>query len=549
MTRQHTTRHQNERGQILVLAALLMVILIGITGLAIDVSAAYMADRWQRAVADAASLAGGQDLQIPGSRALPGATQYQSARVHAMDILVNELEATSTPSVTSPSPCLTPAGCALPGTPYEVAIRTNPSPSCVDCDPYRAIQVTIRQPAFGLTFGRIFGQSDWIVSSTSVAGIVQSRQYGVVTLRPPRPRGNGTDANEKDIHVTGGSVVRVDNADIGTNSNLVIDGLNSAVILQNPPAPGPYSYFVWHFDPYQYWTASPPGSQLTSPIDDPAYPIPQRTDVPSTPVYSASGLTDAILGGVPGSAACQTEMDKVPAQYTVGGTPVKDMAPAKVTCYKPGIYDRELSNGRNDEAVLLTAGVYFFDKGLDIGAALIGGYEGGQSGVALVLLSCSGGNPCPLKGNNSVLVALNLGSEYQNAPGGQRATAAQWNGGYVQTDGDPPSLMTIMVEPYQSCLAPPFPFSEPLNSCSSRQPTINLPGGSHLWVAGIQYAPTDNSKVAGSSPQAGVLGQIISWTIEFKGNSTLNLEAAVAENNGVLRLDPACSPTVSTCNP
>ena len=172
------------RGQVLVLAALLMVLLIGVTGLAIDISAAYMADRWQRAVADAASLAGGQDLQIPGSKALPGASQYQAARTHAMDILVSELRATSTPSVAVGSPCLTAAGCPLPGTPYEVALRTNPSPSCVDCDPFRAIQVTIRQPAFGLTFARIFGQDSWVVSTTSVAGIVQSRQYGVVTLRP-----------------------------------------------------------------------------------------------------------------------------------------------------------------------------------------------------------------------------------------------------------------------------------------------------------------------------------------------------------------------------
>lgn len=549
MTPQHKRRGTTERGQILVMAALLMVILIGVTGLAIDVSAAYLADRWQRAVADASSLAGGQDLQIPGSRALPGATQYQSARTHAMDILVTELRATSTPSVALGSPCLTPAGCALPGTPYVVAIRTDPSPSCVDCDPYRAIQVAIRQPAFGLTFGRIFGQSNWIVSSTSVAGIVQSRQYGVITLRPPRPRGNGSDANEKNIHVTGGAIVRVDNADLGTNTNIVIDGGGSAVVLQNPPAPGPYSYFVWHYDPYQVWTAPPPGSQLTSPIDDPAYPIPQRTDVPSTPVYSASGLTDAMLGGAPGSVACQAEMAKVPAQYTVGGTPIKNMTPAKVTCYKPGIYNRELSNNRNNEAVLLTPGVYFLDKGLDIGSALIGGYEANQPGVAIVLTECKAANSCPFKGNNSVLVALNFGDGYQNA-GGQRATAAPWNGGFVKTNGIPPILMTIMVQPAQSCLAPPFPFSEPANSCSNDNNTLLLPGNGNLWVAGIQYAPTDNSKVAGNnSGSQGVLGQIISWTLEFKGGASLNLEAAVGDNNGVLRLDPACSPTVNTCNP
>ena len=96
------------RGQILVLAALLMVLLIGFTGLAIDVSAAYMADRWQRAVADAAALAGGQDLQKPGSRELPGTTEYQAARQHAMEVLGRQLGATTPyPLVTAGSPCLT----------------------------------------------------------------------------------------------------------------------------------------------------------------------------------------------------------------------------------------------------------------------------------------------------------------------------------------------------------------------------------------------------------------------------------------------------------
>jgi hypothetical protein len=109
--------------------------------------------------------------------------------------------------------------------------------------------------------------------------------------------------------------------------------------------------------------------------------------------------------------------------------------------------------------------------------------------------------------------------------------------------------MTILVEPDQNCLAPDFPFEEPANSCSNRAPQIKLPGGGHLWVAGVQYAPTDNTTVTGSSPQQGVLGQIISWTITFDGNSTLNLLAFNLDDSGVLRLDPACSPTVSVCNP
>ena len=109
--------------------------------------------------------------------------------------------------------------------------------------------------------------------------------------------------------------------------------------------------------------------------------------------------------------------------------------------------------------------------------------------------------------------------------------------------------MTLLVQPDDSCLVDPFPYDEPSNTCSNRQPQISLPGGGHLALAGVQYAPTDNTTVTGSSPQQGILGQIISWTITFNGGSTLNLEAFIVDDLGVLRLDPACSPTVPTCNP
>ncbi len=547
MTQQPTTRDRSERGQILVLAALLMVILIGITGLAIDISAAYMADRWQRAVADAASLAGGQDLQIPGSRAAPGANEQDAARRHAMEVLVSELRATSTPSTAVGSACLDPGGCPLPGTPYVVSIRT-PTPSFVDCTPIRCIQVSVRQPSFGLTFARIFGQQNWSVNTTSVAGIVQTRQYGLVTLRPPDPRG-GTQ-NADDIVVKGGSKVVIGGADAATNTNLLCSGLAAGSELRLDPG-----FSLFHWDPYEAWfgppgqCANPPtGEQLTSPVPDPDYPIPNAArdgvsiGCPTTTTtvcsYTAANLSDAQLS----AADCATEIaTNVPPQYNV--------TPPNTKCYKPGIYTKKLRDSQNTDISLLTPGVYFFNAGVDISGSLIGGYaRAGVPGVALVLPACPALNCPDFAGNNAVLVALNFGSAYLN-PSGTQATAADWDRGSVETTTDPPHLMTILVEPDQNCLAPDFPFTEPANSCSNRQPQIKLPGGGHLWVAGVQYAPTDNTTVTGSSPQQGVLGQIVSWTITFDGNSTLNLLAFSLDELGVLRLDPACSPTVSTCNP
>jgi hypothetical protein len=525
-------------GQILVLAALLMVILIGITGLAIDASAAYVADRWQRSVADAAALAGGQDLQMPGSVAAPGAPQQNAARGHAMDVLVRELGATSTPSTASGSPCLNPTGCPLPGTPYVVAIRT-PTPSFVDCTPTRCIQVSIRQPSFGLTFGRIFGQNSWSVNTASVAGVVQAHQYGVVTLRAPKPRSNGTDANADDIKITGGSLVHVGLADVSTNTNMIYSGTNSLLDLD-------VDYRVNFYDINQGWSGAPTGNRVTSLVPDPQYPIPTR--IPgTTPVFNTQAA------GQDTDANCHDpvsgEQMKVPVEYKRrDGTSIRNMPANKVICMKPGVYLRPIVNSDHDAAILLEPGVYFLDAGMDNSSTIIGGYVGGQPGVALVFLEANNQNgnpPGQLTANSSDLLALNMGSQYLNAAG-TRATRADGPQGPVQTLGAQPILMTLIVVPDSRCL--PI-VSPPQSSCNdSNNKTLNLPGGGELFVVGVQYAPTDNVFVRGNSTSTGTLGQVISWTIEFN-SSFLNLEAAFTDSKGVLRLDLACSPTVTVCNP
>ena len=391
-----------------------MVLLIAITGLAIDVSAAYMSDRWQRSVADEAALAGGQDLQIPGSRAAPGPTEYQRAREHAMMVLVSELDSTGDPlALAASANCLASVGCALPGTAYEVSVQTDPSPSCVDCNPYRAIQVSVRQPSFGLTFARIFGQDNWTISSTSVAGIVIQRQYGLVTLRPPRLRGSGTQ-NTDNISITGGSEVVVGGADVATNTNLTCDGAVSGSALHLE-----VGFSVFHWDIDEAWVSPPDecalprphGEQLTSPLDDPDYTIPQKTDLPiACPTTDTQICQYPTLdaGKLSSAADCATEVASIPSQYNV--------VVADATCYRPGIYTRELADNQNTDFTILTPGVYFFEQGLDISGSLVGGYHAAP-GVAIVLPYCPGNNCPAFTGNNAALVALNLGTSFLDTTG------------------------------------------------------------------------------------------------------------------------------------
>ena len=522
-------------GQILVIAALMFVVLIAVAGLAIDISAAYMADRWQRSVADAAALAGAQDLQIPGSRNLPGVPEQQRARVDAMTILVHELGSTGVPStLAGQANCQSAGGCSLPGTRYVVTVRT-PSPSCVDCAdaPQQAMQVAVRQPSFGLTFARIFGQTNWSVSTTSVAAIVHGRSYGIVTLRPPRPRTNGTDANEQDLFITGGSRVIVGQSDVGVNTNMIYSGTNSLLQIDS-------GFNLYYHDTYKAWTGAPTGVTNSSLISDPGYPIP--TASPGAPTYANPATAEDTAG-------CAAQKALVPSTYVElkNNLPVNGPG-VTVRCFKPGIYTFTLTNNTDGTAFLLEPGVYYFNAGLSVGSSLIGGYVPNQPGVALVFLEANNQSGIPGQFTTSgatSLVGLNFGDRYLNS-GGSWAQPADGPSGPVglpDPNGGQMTPISILVRPDTNCqVVEP----EPSACDDNHNNTLKLTGGGNIFLAGVQYAPSDNAQFKGNTGQTSEVGQLITWTLKFD-SSVFNIHAWVVDLNGVLRIDPACSPTVTVC--
>ena len=155
------TTSGSEAGQVLPITALFMFVLLLFAALAVDVSGVLATERFYTTTADAAALAGAQDLQQGKKRTVTSAERTK-ARSHAMDVLWSELGATSKPTTGACSPDLDIAECSLPGTPYLVSVTT-PAPQCVNCDPNRAVQVTIRNPAYDLSFANLVGQGSWNV--------------------------------------------------------------------------------------------------------------------------------------------------------------------------------------------------------------------------------------------------------------------------------------------------------------------------------------------------------------------------------------------------
>jgi hypothetical protein len=565
-----------QRGQVLPLFALMLVALFAIAGLAIDVSSGYSTRQAYRTAADAASLAGAQNLQVAGSRAVT-ATERTKARTDALASLKQAFNSTAT-GVGACDPTTQIVECELLGTPLRVSIKT-PSPTCVRCDLDHSVQVTVRNPTFQLSFARVLGINQWNVGSTSVAGLVYSKSYAVVTLRPPKDSGSTFLVN--DITLNGnGTVVNVHQGDVGSNANMTYSGTGTVLNIDS-------GYGMYYFDPYfaPRWYTSPPippaqiVQQIPTLIADPLYRYPEmRGSLGSSPC--ATGPADcaptfddartsqyltlpAVERADEVGSECEAELAKVdPTVYTW----ISSYAPDDVYCFEPGIYQSG-SGAKNakiaigtGEVGLLKPGAYYLKSGLDVGgngSRLLGGYVGGQPGVALMFDECNN-TACIFRGNSADTIALNAGSKFPRGTPGTAATAAiDWDNQLVETSGpsspSPAILLTLLVIKDPTCYVPVPPqlLQEPAG-CDPGAPTnftINIAGGGQLDLEGVQYMPTDNVAISGSSDGNGTIGQIISWTLTYSGGTTLNQEGAGTQGPGTLRLDAACTAPGTPCNP
>jgi Flp pilus assembly protein TadG len=572
-----------ERGQVLPLFALFLIVLLGFAALAIDVSGALSARRFYRSVADGAALAGAQDLQQTGSRAVASADRIR-ARQHAMSSVVGELGVNGA----LPSACATAAdadvtdACVLPGTTYHVSIRAGvyggqPAPIvCSECDPARSVQVGVRNASYGLTFSRLLGQSSWNVGVTSVAGLQWAKSYTIVTLRPPAKLGSTYDV--KDIKLDGGTHVTISGGDVATNADMVWTGTDSWLHVD----PGYTVSFADWTGPSQNWPAPPDGTKIFSYVQDSNYVYPvmsgsrgfalcsdgvtlncapkfndARTAICGAPSATIACTTPAL------DAACNTELTYLKTSvYTFMAT----QDPTKVYCYKPGIYDpssnpKQLAIGPAEVGILMPGAYYFKSPygGLTVGGRILGGYRPGSQGVVLMFDECN--NQCIFSGNSALTIALNAGTKYPPGTAGTSATAAHdWNDQAVQTSGPssptPAILITLMVKRdidgpggTQGCVVPTYPNREPDDCEASHNTTINVAGGGSLDLEGVQYAPTDNFAISGGSTGVGQVGQVWAWTIDYKGGTQINQQGAGSNGPGVLRLDSACTAPGTPCIP
>ena len=325
----------------------------------------------------------------------------------------------------------------------------------------------------------------------------------------------------------------------------MLSGSTSALKLD----PG---YLMYHYDTYQAWVGSPQGKPIPNPIPDPNYTEPSES-AGSPPTFS-NAVSAQDIGGC--TAAVNTAIAN---GYAPPAVPFTLVANVNTFCYKPGIYKFDIKNLSNTTAILLEPGVYFFDKGLKMFGPLIGGYQADSPGVSLVFTEgsqCAGGpSACNFAGNNSPLIALNAGACITDSSISCTAGASPamgWDGNPVEVVFTGPGTLkspvpeTLIVTKDPNCTVGT---TEPSGCADTSNNVINLPGGGSLFVAGVQYAPTDNVSINGSSAGAGRIGQIIAWTVFYTGGSQISEFYPGGVGNGILRLDTACSGPGTICNP
>ena len=550
----------DRRGQILPLFAIMLVAIIGMLALAIDVSSAYSARRSYRTAADAAALAGAQDLQAPGTRAVTS-TQYDAARAHAVASLESQLGGAASCTLVG-----TRSNCTFASLPLTASVIT-PLPSaasCRSCDPDRSVQVTVSHPTFQLTFARVFGVPQWNVATTSVAGLEFRSSYAIVTLRPPKKVGSTWDI--KDITIDGGTVVTVQTGDVASNSNMNYSGGGSLLVLD----PGyQMRYFPGNPPSGPTWGPNPPGEPLSMLVADPNYRFPVMTGAPTynDARTSIAGPGKAVLRAddvTDTSCADQVALVDV-AKYTFMAT----QAPNTIYCYNPGIYqdgtgsqDATITVGTG-EVALLKPGAYYLKSGLDVGGRLLGGYVAGSPGVALMFDERGPGNcsACTFVGNNALTIALNAGSRFPTTSGVPATPAIDWAGVEVKTSGPasptPPVLMSILVKHdtdgpggTPACVVPTTaPFIEPSACDANKNQTVNIAGNGQIVLEGVQYGPTDNMAISGNSSSTGRVGQFWAWTLKYSGGVAINQEGSTNVGPGTMRLDAACTAPGTPCVP
>lgn len=504
-----SSRSRREDGQVLVIFAIALLVLLGSTALATDYGFWLQEKRAIQNAADAAAQSAISELSV---RPITVAKQTAAAQ-HAMEYLDEQLgmglrangqiicaaAAASDPAANGfgPEDCTSYSGAD------RVSIRTpvNAGMGCAG-GAWGSRAVTVRvQRMSSRFFSRIYSTSDQVVSVCATSAI-----YGgglaVAVLKP----NTGVQPNSSNLTMKlagSNTFVRIWGGDIGINATF------SAAGAPPPTSPNDPAYVKFMTaagtgisDNRMYATIEAPSPMswdvtarqvrtegLTTSTADDLYHAPLHL-----PAYiPIPGWGNTLYAGLADALTTPTTLTNTTAATGSCTDPV-----GGAIGIAPGKYDYiEVAVGQRR---WLCPGVYHLvnksgQQGVQVST---NGFLAGQ-GVSLVFESDSA-----LRVDGGGTLLLN------SATAGGTQTPAPWRTGDIRHD----QPVSIWIEPVAGC--------DPLlPACSSPSSVFNIAGGAGMDVRGLIYGPTDEMKIAGNGTHHGS-GEIWAWTIVYAGGSELD---------------------------
>lgn len=499
---------RNERGQIILVTAAAMIVLLGIAALVVDLGMFWMLHRQEQNAADPGAIAAARWLRDPvtGAATLnpPAMNADACMYAHANNFFVGD------------------TGCAAAISSGALQVHAPPISGPYSGQPGKVqVIVTAEHPSF---FGRIFGLS----TVTVVTGAVASNDAGnsnsssLVALKPDCSGGaSGQVSGGGTVHIFpvggagDGGYVHV-NSNCGTSmDDLCTNGVGGVALSISGVLQSPFTYVVGSCG---YSGSSPNGlrcdpSTVTAcldegavPLGDPLAPLPEPplaafangicpNGVPSTPASTSACL---LKGG--GGGTCPN----------VGGV---------ATCVlPPGVYYGGWIVGSNVR-VQLSDGMYILAGG---GIKLSGNSEittvdNAAGAAARVTIFSTDGPGCPgINAQCQGSITFTAGQAFKARATNSTTCAAStpkicpWKGILLWQDG----------------------------SASNPTATIKLGGTASSILSGTIYAPKADVNINGGSDTTGCSGtatasclsiQIISWTWKIDGNALVEMPYDPAE--------------------
>ena len=518
-------RRRSESGQTLVIFAIFLVVLLGATAITVDYGSLLKVRRDYQNAADAAVLAGSVFLTRPVTPAKSIAAR-QAAWKSIKDQLGLTLDEVALASTNTPllSP-VTDGG-------YRLWVSTPPLGAAAayagDYSGSNRVLFAWIEKDSGAFFSRILGFDHQNVSAWATAGTFANR-FAVITLRK---NGQPTNGNPTDLDVNGGTVLNVYDGDIGGNWGMSVNGGTSRIrmhsstgdsygvyLAENVPAGGN----GWTPTQVVDGSAVPITVQYQAEVPDPAYPAPCGPDTASL----VNCLTDRTVSGFPPNATTTRVGDTCPYNTTtnVDRLPAGRYNNITVPNNRCLILDPTFSPvaGKQNGIFYITGTLDINNSGLVIG-----------DGVTLVFARGAG-----LNMNAGASISLNLGNTTNNPlaascggiPGGGTTNCrfAGWTaragataGRTSWSPGSAPSY-SVPSDPFERGIAA-YVCKTAADCDTGGTPSTNIiqmNSGSGIDYRGLIYAPFDNVKVAGQ-PTHNDIGQLVSWTAQFTGGSTIN---------------------------